>query len=47
MIFRQQKVGSSVIPLFHVISIGRSISHIIIFMIQCHLQCQKVNLKVK
>ena len=46
MIFRQKKVGTSVIPLFRVISIGRSISYII-FMIQGHLECQKVNLIVK
>ena len=46
MIFRQIKVGTSVIPLFRLILIGKSISHII-FTIQGHLQCQKVNLKVK
>ena len=48
MIFRQIKVGTSVIPLFRLIfeKIGKSISYII-FMIQGHLQCQKVNLKVK
>ena len=27
-VFRQKRVGTSVIPLFRVISIGRSISHI-------------------
>ena len=46
MIFLQIKVGTSAIPLFRVIWIGKSISYII-FMIQGHLQCQKVNLKVK
>ena len=46
MIFRQIKVGTSVIPLFRLILIGKSISYII-FMIQGHVQCQKVNLKVK
>ena len=42
MIFRQIKVETSVIPLFRLILIGKSISYII-FMIQGHLQCQKVN----
>ena len=46
MIFRQMKVGTHVIPHFRLILIGKSISYII-FMIQGHLQCQKVNLKVK
>ena len=45
MIFRQIKVGTSVIPLFRQILIGKSISHMIL-MVQGHLQCQKVNLKV-
>ena len=44
--FSTKTVGTSVIPLFRVISIGRSISYII-FMIQGHLECQKVNLIVK
>ena len=46
MIFQQIKVGTSVIPLFRLILIGKNISYII-FMIQGHLQCQKVNLRVK
>ena len=46
MIFRQMKVGTRVIPLFRLILIGKSISYIIL-IIQGHLQCQKVNLKVK
>ena len=46
MIFQQIKVGTSVIPLFRLILIGKSISYII-FMIQGHFQCQRVNLKVK
>ena len=46
MIFRQIKVGTSVIPLFRVSMTGKFISYII-FMIQGHLQRQKVNLKVK
>ena len=33
-------------PLFRLILIGKSISYIF-FMIQGHLQCQKVNLKGK
>ena len=44
--FRQIKVGTSVKPLFHLILIEKPISYII-FMIQGHRQCQKVNLKVK
>ena len=36
MIFQQIKVGTSVIPLFRLILIGKSISYII-FMIQGHL----------
>ena len=46
MIVQQIKVGTSVIPLFRLILIGKSIFYII-FMIQGHLQCQRVNLKVK
>ena len=46
MIFQQMKPGTSVIPHFHVISTGQSI-FCIIFMIQGHLQGQKVNFKVK
>ena len=46
MIFQQIKVGTSVIPLFRLILIGKTISYII-FMIQGHLQYKRVNLKVK
>ena len=46
MIFQQIKAGTSVIPFFRLILIGKSISYII-FMIQGHLQCQRANLKVK
>ena len=41
MIFQQTKPGTSVIPHFHVILTGQSIS-CIIFMTQVHLQGQKV-----
>ena len=41
MIFQQMKPGTSVIPHFHVILTGQSISCIIL-MIQGHLQGQKV-----
>ena len=46
MIFQQMKSGTSVIPHFHVILTGQSIS-CIIFMTQGHLEGQKVNFKVK
>ena len=46
MIFQQMKPGTSVIPYFHVIWTGQSIS-CIICMTQGHLQGQKVNFKVK
>ena len=46
MIFQQMKPGTSVIPHFHVILTGQSISFII-FMTQGHLQGQKVPFKVK
>ena len=46
MIFQQMKPGTSVIPHFHVILTGQSIS-CIIFMIPGHFQGQKVNFKVK
>ena len=46
MIFQQMKPGTSVIPHFHMILTGQSIS-CIIFMIQGHLQGQKINFKVK
>ena len=42
MIFQKKRVGTSVIPLFHVILTGVSISYII-FMIQGHSQGQKPN----
>ena len=45
-IFRQIRVGTSVILFFRVILTRKYIPYII-FMIQGHLQCQKVNLKVK
>ena len=45
-VFQQTKIGTSVIPHFHVISIGKSISEIIL-LIQAHLQGQKVTFKVK
>ena len=40
------KLGTSVIPHFHVILTAQSISKILLF-IQGHLQGQKVNFKVK
>ena len=40
------KLGTSVIPHFHVILTGQSISETI-FIIQGHLQGEKVNFKVK
>ena len=40
------KLGTSVLPHFHVILTMQSISKIILF-IQGHLQGQKVNVKVK
>ena len=46
MIFQQMKPGTSVIPHFHVILTGQSISCIIL-MTQGHLQGQKDNFKVK
>ena len=46
IIFQQMKPGTSVLPHFHVILNGQFIS-CIIFMIQGHLQAQKVNFKVK
>ena len=46
MIFIQMKLEISVIPHFHVILTGQSISYII-FMNQGHLQGQKVDFKVK
>ena len=46
MIFQQIKAGTSVIPFFRLILIGKSISYII-FMIQGHLQWQTANLKFK
>ena len=46
MIFQQKKLGTNVIPPFHVILTGQSISEIIL-IIQGHLQGQKVNFKVK
>ena len=46
MIFQQMKPGASVIPHFHVILTGQSISCIIL-MTQGHLQGQKDNFKVK
>ena len=46
MIFQQMKLGTSVIPHFHVILIGQSISEIIL-IIQGLLHGQKVNVKVK
>ena len=42
MIFQQMKIGTSVIPHFHVMLTGQSISEII-FIIQGRLQGQKVN----
>ena len=41
MIFQQIKLGTTVIPHFHVIVTRKCISYII-FMIQCHLNGQKV-----
>ena len=46
MIFLQMKLETSVIPNFHAISTGQSISEIIL-IIQGHLQGRKVNFKVK
>ena len=47
ILFHQEmKLGTSVIPYFHVILTGQSISKIILF-IQGHVQCQKVSFKVK
>ena len=46
MIFKQIKVGTSVIPQFAVILTGKSI-YGTIFTIQGHLQGQKLNSKVK
>ena len=46
MIFQQMKPGTSVIPHFHEILTGQSISCIIL-MTQGHLQGQKDNFKVK
>ena len=45
MIFQQMKLRTSVIPHFHVILTGQSISELM-FIIQGHLQRQKVNFKV-
>ena len=45
-IFQQMKLGTSVIPYFHVILTEQSISEIILF-IQGDLQGPKVNFKVK
>ena len=45
MIFQQKRPGTSVIPHFHEIWTGQSISGII-FMTQGHLQGQNVNFKV-
>ena len=44
--FYQIKLRTSVIPLFHVIFTGKFISGVIL-MIQCHLEGQEVNFKVK
>ena len=44
--FQQMKLGTSVIPHFHVILPGQSSSEAIL-LIQSHLQGQKVNFKVK
>ena len=46
MIFQEMKLGTSVIPHFHVILTGKSIAKTI-FIIQGHLQGQKFNFKVK
>ena len=46
MIFQQKKLGTSVIPHFHVILTGKSISEIIL-IIQGNHQDQKVNFMVK
>ena len=45
MIFQEIKLGTSVIPHFHVIFTEQSISETIL-TIQGHLQGQKVNFKV-
>ena len=44
--FQQMKLGTSVIPHFHVVLTGQSISKIIL-IIQGHLQSETVNFKVK
>ena len=46
MIFQEMELGTSVIPHFHVILTGQSISETIL-IIRGHLQGQKVNFKVK
>ena len=46
MIFQEMKLGTSVIPHFHVIFTGQSISKTIL-IIQGHHEVQKVNFKVK
>ena len=46
MIFQEMKLGTSVIPQFHVILTGQSILETI-FIIQGHLRGQEVNVKVK
>ena len=46
MIFQQMKLGTSVIPHFHVILTGQSIFGIIL-IIQSHLQSKNVNFNVK
>ena len=45
MIFQEMKLGTSVIPHFHVILTGQSISESI-FIIRGNFQGQKVNFKV-
>ena len=46
MIFQEMKLGTSVIPHFHLIFTGQSISATILIILG-HLQGQKVNFKVK
>ena len=46
MIFQQIELGISVIPHFHVILTGQTISKIIL-IIQGHLQVENFNFKVK
>ena len=46
MIFQQMKLGTRVIPHFHVIFTGKSISEIILIN-KGHLQGQNVDFKVK